>query len=61
MLRMLRATGSSVLGAAVLVLAQTREPTSAMPRRDTPPPGVAPPAQRPRNDAGAGPSASGLV
>jgi len=51
MLRMLRATGSSVLGAAVLVLAQTREPTSAMPRRDTPPPGVVPPAQRPRNDA----------
>ncbi|KAJ1617030.1 hypothetical protein T492DRAFT_894398 [Pavlovales sp. CCMP2436] len=41
MLRMLRATGSGVLGAPVLVLAQTREPTSAMPRRDTPPPGQA--------------------
>ncbi|KAJ1617135.1 hypothetical protein T492DRAFT_894216, partial [Pavlovales sp. CCMP2436] len=45
--RMLRATGSGVLGAVVLVLAQTREPISAMPRRDTPPPGLAPPAQRP--------------
>ncbi|KAJ1630579.1 hypothetical protein T492DRAFT_871440, partial [Pavlovales sp. CCMP2436] len=60
-LRTLHATGSGVLGAAVLVLAQPREPTSAMPRRDTRPPSVAPPTQRPRNDAGAGPSASGLA